>query len=115
MIYRGLYHFYVAYQKSKRTDPIEYFLAPENQDLGVVKQQRKRHIKLIVAPFPHRPGGCDLFFATAIFWNPLDNCHTGLTCYQRSESKYYTSRSVRTHLVCRFRIKPRYKGIFQRM
>jgi hypothetical protein len=55
MIYRGLYHFYVAYQKGKGTDPIEYFLAPENQDLGVVKQQRKPHIKLIVAPFPHRP------------------------------------------------------------
>jgi len=34
MIYRGLYHFYVAEQKSKATDPIEYLVAPENQDLG---------------------------------------------------------------------------------
>jgi hypothetical protein len=57
-------------------------VAPENQDLGVVKQQRKPHIKLIVAPFPHRPLASDPFFATGIFWNPLDNCHTGLTCYQ---------------------------------
>jgi hypothetical protein len=88
MIYPGLYHFYVAHQKGKATDPIEYFVAPENQDLGVVKQQPKPNIKLIVAPFPHRPGGSDQFFARGIFWNPLDNCHTGLTCYQRSQSKY---------------------------
>jgi hypothetical protein len=88
MIYRGLYHFYLAHQKSKATDPIEYFVAPENQDLGVVKQQRKPHIKLIVAPFPHRPLGSDQFFARGIFWNPLDNCHTSLTCYQRAQSKY---------------------------
>ena len=27
MIYRGLYHFYVARQKGKATDPIEYFAA----------------------------------------------------------------------------------------
>src|SRR4028119_92546 len=82
MIYPGLYHFYVAYYKGKATDPIEYFLAPENQDLGVVKKQRKPHVKLIVAPFPDRPLGSDQFFARGIFWNPLDNCHTGLTCYQ---------------------------------
>ena len=55
MIYPGLYHFYVAHQKGKATDPIEYFVAPENQDLGVVKQQHKPNIKLIVAPFPIDP------------------------------------------------------------
>jgi len=34
MIYRGLYHFYVAHQKGQATDPIEYFAAPENRDLS---------------------------------------------------------------------------------
>jgi len=34
MIYRGLYHFYVAHQQGKATDPPKYFAAPENQDLG---------------------------------------------------------------------------------
>jgi hypothetical protein len=41
MIYRSLYHFYVAHQKGKATDRISYFTAPENQDLGIVKRQRK--------------------------------------------------------------------------
>ena len=54
MIYRGLYHFYVAHQKGKATDPIKYFSAPENQDLGIVKRKRRPNIKLIVAPFPVR-------------------------------------------------------------
>jgi hypothetical protein len=94
MIYRGLYHFYVAHQKAKATDPIESFLAPENQDLGVVKQQPKPNIKLIVAPFPHRPGGSDQFFARAIFWNPLDNCHTGLTCYQWLGTDQFFARGI---------------------
>jgi len=88
MIYCGLYHFYVADQNRKATDPIKYFVAPENHDLGIVKQQRKPPIKLIVAPFPDRPGGSDQFFARGIFWNPLDHCHTGLTCYPRVQSKY---------------------------
>ena len=94
MIYRGLYHFYVAEQKGKATDPIEYSVAPENQDLGVVKQQRKPHIKLIVAPFPHRPLGSDQFFARGIFWNPLDHCHTGLTCYQWLGSDQFFARGI---------------------
>jgi Transposase DDE domain len=62
MIYRGLYHFYVAHQKGKATDPIEYFTALENQDLGIVKRSRKPHIKLIIAPFPNRQRGDDQFF-----------------------------------------------------
>ncbi len=37
MIYRGLYHFNVAYQKGLATDPVKYFASPKNQDLGVVK------------------------------------------------------------------------------
>jgi hypothetical protein len=32
MIYRWLYHFYVAHQQGKATDPREYFAAPENRD-----------------------------------------------------------------------------------
>jgi hypothetical protein len=39
-IYRGLYHFSVAYDKAKADDPIQYFAAPENQNLGVVKYLR---------------------------------------------------------------------------
>ena len=65
MIYRGLYHFYLAHQKSKATDPIKYFAAPENQDLGIVKRQRKPNMKLIVAPFPDKQRGTEeLFFQT---------------------------------------------------
>ena len=37
MIYHGLYHFSVAHQKGLACDPIQYFTAPENQDLGIVK------------------------------------------------------------------------------
>ena len=62
MIYRGLYHFYVAHQKGQVTDPIKYFAAPENQDLGIVKRQRKPNVKLIVAPFPEKQRGTDQFF-----------------------------------------------------
>ena len=38
----GLYHFYVAYQEGKATDPVKYFAAPENQDLGIIKRKRKK-------------------------------------------------------------------------
>jgi hypothetical protein len=62
MIYRGLYHFYVAHQKGKATDPPKYFAAPENQDLGIVKYQRKPNVKLIVAPFPDRQRGKNQYF-----------------------------------------------------
>jgi Transposase DDE domain len=54
MIYRGLYHFYVAHHKGLATDPIKYFAAPENRDLGVVKSIRKPCKKLIIDPFPDR-------------------------------------------------------------
>lgn len=62
MIYRGMYHFYVAYQKGLAHDPIKYFAAPENRDLGIVKRRRKLNIKLIVAPFPETQKGSDSFF-----------------------------------------------------
>ena len=62
MIYRGLYHFYVARQTGKATDPIEYFAVPENRDLGIVKSPQKPHIKLIVAPFPDRQRGLNHYF-----------------------------------------------------
>ena len=62
MIYRGMYHFYVASQKGLTHDPIKYFAAPENRDLGIVKRRRKLNIKLIVAPFPERQKRSDSFF-----------------------------------------------------
>lgn len=71
MIYRGLYHFYVAHQKGKATDPVKYFAASENQDLGIVKRQRKPNVKLIVAPFPDKQRGSDQFFFQASSQIPL--------------------------------------------
>ena len=70
MIYRGMYHFYVAHQKGQATDPIKYFAAPENKDLGIVKRQRKHNVKLIVAPFPEKEKGSNTFF----FKPPLTTC-----------------------------------------
>ena len=55
MVYRGLYHFSVAYDKGKATDPVKYFAAKENQDLGVVKYLRKPLPKLDLSPFPLPP------------------------------------------------------------
>ena len=71
MIYRGLYHFSVAHQKGKATDPVKYFAAPENQDLGIVKRRRKPNVKLIVAPFPDQQRGSDQFFFQASSKTPL--------------------------------------------
>jgi hypothetical protein len=70
MIYRGLYHFSVAHQKGKATDPVKYFSTPENQDLGIVKQQRKPNVKLIVAPFPEQQRGSDQFFFKPLLKSP---------------------------------------------
>ena len=71
MIYRGLYHFYVAHQKGLASDPVKYFAAPSNQDLGIVKRQRKPNVKLIVAPFPDKQRGSDQFFFQAFSKSPL--------------------------------------------
>ena len=70
MIYRGLYHFIVAYNKGTASDPVKYFSAPENQDLGIVKRRRKPRMKLIIAPFPEREKNPENFF----FTNPLTSC-----------------------------------------
>ncbi len=51
MIFRGLYHFSVAYDKGKADHLIKYFAAKENQDLGVVKALRKPVSKLDLSPF----------------------------------------------------------------
>jgi hypothetical protein len=70
MIYRSLYHFSVARQKGQVTDPIKYFPVRENQDLGIVKQQRKPNVKLIVAPFPEQQRGSDQFFFKPLLQSP---------------------------------------------
>jgi hypothetical protein len=62
MIYRGLYHFYVAHHQGLATDPVTYFAASENQDLGIVKTLRKPPRKLIIAPFPDSTSRHDGFF-----------------------------------------------------
>ena len=41
MVYRGLYHFAVAFQQGEATDPVAYLAHPANRDLGVVKRRRK--------------------------------------------------------------------------
>lgn len=51
MLYRGIYHFGVAYDSGKASDPVSYFAAPENQDLRVVKI-RKKQAPLDLSPFP---------------------------------------------------------------
>jgi hypothetical protein len=71
MIYRGLYHFYVAHQKGLASDPVKYFAAPENRDLGIVKRQRKPNVKLIIAPFPDKQRGSNQFFFQASSKIPL--------------------------------------------
>ncbi len=71
MVYRGLYHFYVAHHKGLANDPIKYFAAPENQDLGVVKTIRKPHVKLIIAPFPEHRHPDDPFFFQPASKTPL--------------------------------------------
>lgn len=52
MIFRSLYYFSVAHDKGKADDPVKYFAAKENQDLGVVKALRKPVFKLNLSPFP---------------------------------------------------------------
>ena len=61
MIYRGMYHFYVAYQKELAFDPIEYFADPQNRDLGIVKRSRKPRNRL-VSPFPAKTRSPEQFF-----------------------------------------------------
>ncbi|CDN15888.1 hypothetical protein RintRC_3492 [Richelia intracellularis] len=71
MIYRGLYHYSVAYQKGLASDPVKYFAARENQDLGIVKRKRKPNIKLIIAPFPEQQRGAPEFLFQGSPQTPL--------------------------------------------
>lgn len=52
MIFRGLYHFNRAYNKGQTTNPVLFFAAPENKNLGVVKAIRKKPQTLDLSPFP---------------------------------------------------------------
>ncbi|MEN9566172.1 MAG: hypothetical protein RLZZ69_1368 [Cyanobacteriota bacterium] len=55
MVFRGIYHFSVAHhQGSAINDLVAYLTAPENQDLGVVKQTRSARAKphLDLSPSP---------------------------------------------------------------
>jgi hypothetical protein len=52
MLYRGLYHFGVTRSKGVASEPVTYFAAKENQDLGVVKTLRKPLAKIDLRPFP---------------------------------------------------------------
>jgi hypothetical protein len=71
MVYRGLYHFYVAHHKGLATNPVTYFAHRENQDLGVVKAVRKPNVKLIIAPFPDSISRKDNFFFDSSPQTPL--------------------------------------------
>jgi hypothetical protein len=52
MLLRGLYHFSLARQRGLADDPVKYFAAPENQDLGVVKRLRKKRPSSSDPPSP---------------------------------------------------------------
>jgi len=68
-------------------DPVKYFAVPENKDLGatqaevssalesapvgVVKQKRKRRVRLIVSPFPAKQRGSRDFFFKSSAQTPL--------------------------------------------
>lgn len=53
MLFRGIYHFTQARHKGKASDdPIAYFTDPNNRDLGIIKQKRKKIPKLDLRPFP---------------------------------------------------------------
>ena len=73
MVYRGLYNFSVAYDKGKALDPVKYFAAKENQDLGVVKALRK--------PVPN----LDLSHASS---TPLDKSVVFLTYHRWYKSRH---------------------------
>ena len=54
MVFRGIYHFSVAFNHGSATDIVAYFTAPENRDLGIVKSSRPKRAKptLNLSPFP---------------------------------------------------------------
>ncbi len=70
MVYRGLYHFSVAYDKGKATEQVLYFADPENQDLRVVKSLRSAEQNIDLLPFP----GVKLPPGKIYHSTPLTNC-----------------------------------------
>jgi hypothetical protein len=42
LVYRGLYHFQRAYERGEAADPVAYFSAPAQRDLGVLKRVRRK-------------------------------------------------------------------------
>lgn len=52
MLFRGLYHFSVAFDKGLASDVVDYFAHPDNQDLGILKRPRKPPSQIDLAPFP---------------------------------------------------------------
>mgnify|MGYP001814705333 CR=1 FL=1 len=52
MLHRGFYHFIQAFNNGKASDPVAYFAAPENQDLGIIKTLRKPILELNLDPYP---------------------------------------------------------------
>ncbi len=54
MLFRGLYHFSVAANQGRATDPISYFTAPQNNDLRIVKRlpKAKQNQRLDLSPHP---------------------------------------------------------------
>lgn len=52
MLHRSFYHFIQAFNRGQASDPIAYFAAPENQDLGIVKPLRKPILNLNLDPYP---------------------------------------------------------------
>lgn len=55
MLFQGLYHYTVAANQDKATDPVSYFTAPANKNLGVVKRllKAKQHQRLTLSPHPN--------------------------------------------------------------
>ncbi len=52
--------------ESVTDDPLKYFTAPENLDLGIVKSIRKPKVRLIIAPLPERQKNSpDFFFSSS--------------------------------------------------
>jgi len=52
MLFRGLYHFSVAFDKGLASDPVDYFAHPDNLDLGILKRPPKPPASFELAPFP---------------------------------------------------------------
>ena len=75
MIYRGLYYFHGASTRGEASDPVKYFAQPDIQKcLGIVKRQRKRKQKLIIAPFPDKKRGSNQFFFQSSSKSILTSC-----------------------------------------